>query len=760
MLSSSLSLISIVVSQIVFQKIIYLWQELINQSELDGTYFSQNNFKKKNRQNSAHSFPDFQLFIAPKIQVLLLVEKEIEQTFYQITITFDQQEILDFLELSQKDLVISATQKRKIESILKNTELHPQIQPYFLFSLLKILTEDLTIEGYVNHDHSLQPIETIIKNKIAQEKILHQVTQQIQQDLDPLMIVNMTIEQILSLLQVDRVLIYQMNISVKSPTKKKIETGELIDVVTYEAKNGDKIPSLLNYSEESCFHTRPDCFQKYLQEFCLVVEDVEQYHFDHCLQQLMHTFGVKAKVVIPIIVQSQLWGLLIVHQCFRHRQWKSSEIKFLQNIAEYLALAIYQYKSYQQLKEQKQLLQEQIENKAKQLQDALIVAQIANKSKTEFLGSISHELRTPLTCVIGLSGTMLHWLKEPSEYHLPLEKRIRYLEMIQDSGRKLLQLISNILDFADLEAGKSLLNIQPFSLENLAKTIESAGKDIALHHGVNVILDYQVAPNLDLFNADQERVFQILLNIVDNGIKFTPEGGDVIIQFRRNQKQVIFQVKDTGIGIAKEQIPLLFTQFQQLENYLNRSYPGTGLGLALTKHLVELHNGIIEVESTIGEGSIFTIILPDYEEKIKTKTLTQSAETDKNKEINMNRTIVIICNDEEIGTFLCELLTAANYQIIWLLDEQEAITRIRLIKPIIVILEQEKEVIFKISQTIKSKVNQSIHIIVIQDELEDEQWQEISNAGVDDYLLKPLQPRILLHKISEVVNNIAIQIDK
>ena len=755
MLTSNFSIISIIVPQVIFMKITGLWQELVSQSDLDGIYLSEHNLVTKNNSSKPrNNFQGFQLFIAPSIQALLLVEKKFDQIFYQISITLDPQEILDFIDLSAKSLVISNAKKQIIYSILSNQENHFQIQQNFLFSLLKILSEYLTLEGYSRNDYYSQPIEAIIKNKIAQEKILHQVTQQIQQDVDPSIIVKMTIEQILSLLQADRVLIYQINVPVKSATT---EQEELIDIVTNEAKRCEQISSLINYSEETCFHNRPDCLNKYLNQFCLVVEDIKRHNLDTCLTHVMSEFSVKAKIVVPIIVQNKLWGLLIVHQCFHPRKWKNSEINFLKNIGEYLALAIYQYQSYQKLNQQKQLLQEQIDNKAKQLQDALIVAQIAHQSKNEFLGSISHELRTPLTCVIGLSGTMLHWLKETSENHLPLEKRIRYLEMIQDSGRKLLQLINNILDFADLEAGKSLLNIAPFSLENLAKTIESSGKEIALHHGVNVILDYQVDSELDIFNADHERVFQILMNIVDNAIKFTTKDGEVIIKIRRNQSQAIFQVQDTGIGIHKEQIPLLFNQFKQLESYRNRSYPGTGLGLALTKHLVDLHGGVIEVESLIGKGSTFTVSIPNYQEKIKTPALES---TDENQELKMNKTIVIICNDEEIGTFLCELLTAANYQIIWLLDEHEAITRIRLIQPVIVILEQEHEVLLKISQRIKSKVNQFIHLMVVENTMEDYRWQELSLAGVDDYLLKPLQPRLLLNKINEVVKQEKIKLDK
>ncbi len=708
-----------------------------------------------NLENKEKDFKEFQLFVSQKIQILLFIEKQIDQHFYQISIIIDRQEILDFIELGKKKLAISIAKKQQIISFLTQEKKDHQIQNNFLFALLKIFTEYLTIEQKNDFNESEpQSIEVIVNHKIAQEKILHQITQQIQQDLDPLIIINNTIKEVQFLLKLDRVLIYQINI----PVTNKV-TGEksFIDVVTHEARNSPEISSILNYREDKCFQTEKDCFDKYLQEFCLVIENINQYDLDPCLKKLMGQLKVKAKIAIPIIVQNKLWGLLIGHQCTNIRKWQSTEINFLKNIAEYLALAIYQHQSSQKLKTQKKLLEEQIDNKAQQLKDALIVAQLAHQSKTEFLGSISHELRTPLTCVIGLSGTMLHWLKEPSQQKLSLEKRIRYLKMIQDSGRKLLQLINNILDFSDLEAGKFLLNIRPLSLENLARIIELSGQEIAIHHGVSVILDYQVNSELNLFNADEERLYQILLNLVDNAIKFTPEGGDVIIHISRHQNQAIFQIKDTGIGINKEQIPLLFTQFKQLENYRNRIYPGTGLGLALTKHLVELHGGTIEVDSLMGKGSVFTIFLPDAQEKIRNKALEG---TNKNQEIKMNKTIVIICDNEEIGTFLCELLTVADYQIIWLLDDDEVISRIRLIQPAIVILELEQHVCLKITQRVKSQVNNDIHFMVIKDEIKTEQWQELSLAGVDEHLIKPLQPRILLHKISAIVNNEPLTVKK
>ncbi|BAQ61172.1 circadian input kinase A [Geminocystis sp. NIES-3708] len=744
----SQSLISRIIPHQMFTKISHLWQELVNENEDEGIYLNEDNLvSSTNIETTKQKFHSFKLFVSPKIQALLLIEKQINQVYYQITVTFDYQEIVDFLELIQPQIIISNEKLTKLNQILSKDQNKDCSNHTFIFALLRILTEPLCLqEGYFGDYYQNQPIEVILRNRIEQERILHQVTQQIQQDLDLLIIIKMTIEQVQTLLQIDRLLIYQ----IKVPVQKKISDEiKFIDTVTYEAKVSSIIPSVLNFQEESCFNNIKNCEEKYLNGFYLAVEDVDNSNINNCLKESMQKLGVQAKIVVPIIVQNKLWGLLIAHQCFSPRKWKSSEVNFLKNISEYLAVAIYQYNCYQKLEKQKKLLEQQIEKKAKELQDALIAAQIANQSKTEFLGSISHELRTPLTCIIGLSGTLLHWSQD-KQHKLSTEQQIRYLRIIQDSGRKLLQLINNILDFADIEAGKSLLFIEQISLQNISNMIYLAGIEIARNQGISVKLDNLTTPELDLFYADGERLYQILLNLVDNAIKFTPSGGEVIIRLMRNQNQVIFQIEDTGIGIYEEQISLLFTKFQQLENYRTRTYSGTGLGLALTKHLVELHGGLIEVESVVGKGSIFTVILPNSEEKnnIKPKIIEKEI-----GDIKINKTIVIICDDDEIGTFLCELLTAADYQVIWLIDVSEAINRIKLINPAVVILEKNQQISLSISNALKNDENKSFYLIVIRDEINGNDWENLSNSGIDEYLLKPLLPRVLLKKMSRIIKN-------
>ncbi len=185
-----------------------------------------------------------------------------------------------------------------------------------------------------------------------------------------------------------------------------------------------------------------------------------------------------------------------------------------------------------------------------------------------------------------------------------------YLQTIHDSGEHLLEMINDILDLSQIEAGKTVLNITEFSLTNIAEnTLESLLKK-ATTQQVSLKLDLQIDPRRDRFTADAERVVQILWNLLTNAIKFTPEGGSVTLRLWVEDDTAIFQVEDTGIGIPEEKLPLLFEKFQQLDPPYRRRYEGTGLGLALTKQLIELHRGRIEVESTAGIGSIFTVWIP------------------------------------------------------------------------------------------------------------------------------------------------------
>jgi two-component system, sensor histidine kinase and response regulator len=492
-----------------------------------------------------------------------------------------------------------------------------------------------------------QPVEDALKKQISQEQLLNQVTTQIRKSLDLPVIMATAITQVREFLELDRLVIYKFE-GVKVKTQQyqfenialnemSVATTEGIvardlslclsvnnqpppekyqkygGYVVYEARATNTISSVLNYTEKNCFMRTSQCWEKYRQGFTLAVDDVEKtYALEDCLLNFLRECQIKAKLAAPIIFEEKLWGLLIAHQCDNTRQWADSEKSLLSSIAEQLAIAIHQAELMRSLQDaalrltqEKQTLEERVIERTRALRDALLAAEAASRLRSEFLATISHELLTPLTYVIGMSSTLLRWpLGELSQ------RQRGYLQTIHDSGEHLLAMINDILDLSQIEAGKAALNISEFSLVNVAeRAIESLQKK-ATSQQVNLILDLQIDPRRDRLTADAERVEQIILNLLKNGIKFTPENGSVTLRLWVEDDTAIFQVEDTGIGIPEEKLPLLFEKFQQLDTPYRRRYEGTGLGLALTKQLIQLHRGRIEVESTVSIGSIFTVWIP------------------------------------------------------------------------------------------------------------------------------------------------------
>lgn len=248
----------------------------------------------------------------------------------------------------------------------------------------------------------------------------------------------------------------------------------------------------------------------------------------------------------------------------------------------------------------KQALSERTE----QLQAALSAAHAASQAKSQFLASMSHELRTPLTAVIGMSSALL---KQCFGKLNP--KQTEYVQIIHDSGKHLLQLINDILDLSKIEAGKASLALSQFSLREVAGSSLALLRQKAEAQQIQLVSDLSGLPACDDFYGDERRVKQILLNLLSNAVKFTPAGGEVRLCVQYDGQIAKIEVADTGIGIPAEKQHLLFEAFEQIDSALNRMHEGTGLGLALTRQLVEMHGGTIEFHSTIGVGTVFTVHL-------------------------------------------------------------------------------------------------------------------------------------------------------
>jgi PAS domain S-box-containing protein len=231
-------------------------------------------------------------------------------------------------------------------------------------------------------------------------------------------------------------------------------------------------------------------------------------------------------------------------------------------------------------------------------------AEAANRMKSAFLANMSHELRTPLNGIIGFAEFLVDGKPGPIN-----PKQKEYLQDILNSGQHLLQLINDVLDLAKVEAGKMELNPENFSLGKAIEEVCAATKPIVQKKGIR--LEANVAPELGYVTLDQQKFKQVLYNLLSNAVKFTDDGSKVEIGVAMyDGYRFKLSVQDTGIGIKAEDLSRLFKEFEQLGSGAARRYEGTGLGLALTRRIVELHGGTIGVESEVGKGSTFTVVLP------------------------------------------------------------------------------------------------------------------------------------------------------
>jgi PAS domain S-box-containing protein len=235
--------------------------------------------------------------------------------------------------------------------------------------------------------------------------------------------------------------------------------------------------------------------------------------------------------------------------------------------------------------------------------NAKIEAEAASRTKSEFLTTISHELRTPLNAIIGYSDMLIE-----EDFGKINDKQKRFSQHIHNSGKHLLELINDILDISKIESGKLELLYEDFILKDLMENVENIVKPLAIKKRIELCFptDY----NRMSIKADKIKFKQILYNIMNNAVKFTPENGSIVVSTELNGNYLEVSVKDNGIGISEESQKHLFTPFYQADSSCSREYQGTGLGLSLVRKLANLHGGKVTVESVLGKGSTFTITIP------------------------------------------------------------------------------------------------------------------------------------------------------
>ena len=369
--------------------------------------------------------------------------------------------------------------------------------------------------------------------------------------------------------------------------------------------------------------------------------------------QILYDDGWRSLLAVPMLREGKIVGSLIVRRK-RTGDFSEETVDLLETFATQSALALQNAQLYRELKEQS------------------LELELASRHKSEFLASMSHELRTPLNAVLGFSEVLLERMFGDIN-----ERQEEYLRDIHGSGRHLLELLNEILDLSKIEAGKMALEYSSIDLRSVLEDAAAMLRERAVSQGVDLSLD--VADDIDVVHSDVLRLKQIVLNLMTNAVKFTGAGGSVVVRARRRGADFEITVTDSGIGVPEADRQRIFESFQQGGRGSSRE-EGTGLGLTLSKRLVELLGGRMWLESEVGVGSTFGFSLPGRERE-------GAERRDDSGEPHLVGEVVVIEDDRPSLELLTVYLSGMAADVTVARDGPSGLEAVRRVHPAVVLLD-------------------------------------------------------------------------
>lgn len=475
----------------------------------------------------------------------------------------------------------------------------------------------------------------------------------------------------------------------------------------------------------------------------VIISDVNTETGIDTLDSMREMEGIKASASFPLRYQGERLGKIVVYYNTPH-QFTAEEVKLAKTITTYIATAITRKQGEKALQQTNERL-------------AVTNAELAQATqlKDEFLASMSHELRTPLNAILGMSEGLLDEI-----YGSLNERQRKSLAVIERSGKHLLELINDILDLAKIESGMLNIQVSSSAVKNLCDSSLSFVQQLATTKSIQITT--HIPSNIGEIQVDDRRIRQALINLLSNAVKFTGEGGQVTLEVKPEPKtqSICFSVIDTGIGISPDNLKKLFQSFVQIDSSLNRQYSGTGLGLALVKRIVELHNGSISVKSEVGRGSCFTIRLPLKVGIASPAPVKQSAaDCDfvslKPSTLLPNAPLILIAEDNEENTAVfLDFLSNQGYQLITAKDGFQAVEFAKSHHPQLILMDIQMprmDGLTAIDQIRKEAALAEVPIIALTALAMPGDREKCLATGATQYMTKPVKLKELVQVVQQLV---------
>jgi signal transduction histidine kinase/CheY-like chemotaxis protein/HPt (histidine-containing phosphotransfer) domain-containing protein len=624
---------------------------------------------------------------------------------------------------------------------------------------------------WVGSEMERQQYQSALQKQLKQTVLLKQITQKIRGSLETSLILQTTVDQVGKAFRASRCALYNYLEAPKPQIHCAAEyLGDGIGSIAHvDIPMGDNSPTM------TVLH----------QDTALALECMSEKPLNTRVQSLCQQLAAKSMLAIRTSYQGNPNGMLILHQCDRHRYWLPDEIELFESVAAQVGIALAQA----QLLEEKITHHRQLLEQNKDLVKATRAAEAASEAKSEFLAMMSHEIRTPMNAVIGtldlLHTTVLN------------TQQAQYLDIIRSGSEALLTLLNDILDFSKIEAGKLDIDCHPFNLHTCITSAIALLTPPCTQKGINLtwFIDPQVPQQVE---GDSYRLRQILTNLVSNAVKFT-DAGQVLIRVAAHQTnslspyhEIQFVIHDTGIGISAQQQANLFQPFSQVDTSITRKYGGTGLGLIISQQLANLMGGHLWVESrgsftgdappqwksllsslrqglpthsAGGPGSTFyfTIAANATDSEVAPVwDATSSPQSDLGSELDRStKTSVLLVEDNPVNQTVAQfMLKQLGYSYKIANNGAEAVEILRQTDYHLILMDIEMPIMDGISATQKirqERTNPDLpYIIALTAYAMTGDRERCLAAGMQDYLTKPLRIQDLQTALKQGENSLSL----